>query len=243
MKLERVFLPSTHWVDVVHRFGAAALGVGLCVFAGLGFVTGLGFFAAPGQTVLGLSSNGALSLISLVVGLLLIATSARGGHLASTTSLLLGVLFLLSGLGNLAVLDTQFNLLAFRLPNVFFSLIAGTMLLALGAYGRFSGGLPADNPYYQARHRNEPPGPEQPASPLPLDDLDIMADREMAAAEAAVAEGRATAEQAERVRAVAHYRTHEERHRAWKAFLAAPPEEASGVEGRQEMSREEQTRP
>ncbi len=243
MKLERVFLPSAHWVDVVHRFGAAALGLGLCVFAVLGFVTGLGFFAAPGQAVLGLSSNGLLSLISLVVGLLLIATSARGGHLASTTSFVLGVLFLLSGLGNLVVLDTQFNLLAFRLPNVFFSLIAGTMLLALGAYGRFSGGLPADNPYYQARHQNEPPGPEQPASPLPVDDLDIRADREMAAAEAAVAEGQATAEQAERVRAVAHCRTHEERHRAWRTFLAAPPDKPGRVEGRQETSREEQSHP
>lgn len=243
MKLGRVFLPSSHWVDVVHRFGAAALGVGLCLFGVLVFVTGLGFFATPSQPVLGLSSNGLLATISLVVGLVLITTSARGGHLASTTSLVLGVLFLLSGLGNLAVLDTEFNLLAFRLPNVFFSLVAGIMLLGLGAYGRFSGGLPADNPYYQARHRNDPPGPEQPASPLPLDDLDIAADREMAAAEAAVAEGRATAEQADRVRAVARYHTHEDRHRAWRAFLAAPPDEPGRAEGRQGRNREGQIRP
>lgn len=221
------------WVDVAHRLGAAALGIGLCVFGVLGFVERLGFFATQGGTVLGLSSNGLLAAISVVVGLLLIATSARGGHLASTTSLVVGILFLLSGLGNLAVLNTEYNLLAFRLPNVFFSLIAGILLLTLGAYGRFSGALPHDNPYYQARHpEDEDPGPAQPAVPLPRDALDILADKEMAAAEEAVAEGQATAEQAERVRAVAHYRTHEERRQAWREFPALPANEPSRTEGR-----------
>ena len=44
----------------------------------------------------------------------------------------------------------------FRLSNVIFSFIAGILLLILGAYGRFSGGLAVDNPYYQLRHRGEP---------------------------------------------------------------------------------------
>lgn len=221
------------WVDLVHRLGAAALGVGLCLFGVLGFVERLGFFTTQGKTVLGLSSNGLLAAISVVVGLLLIATSARGGHLASTTSLVVGILFLLSGLGNLAVLNTEYNLLAFRLPNVFFSLIAGILLLTLGAYGRFSGALPHGNPYYQARHPDEDPDPAQPAVPVPRDELDILADKEMAAAEEAVAEGRPTPEQAERVRAVAHYRTHEERRGAWREFLAPPANEPSRAERRQ----------
>lgn len=142
--------------DRVHRIGAAALGVGLCLFGILGFVYRLKFLTVRGETVLGLSSNGLLSTISIVVGGILIAAALRGGRISSTISVTIGVLFLLSGLFNLAVLNSEFNLLAFRLSNVIFSFIVGMLLLFLGAYGRFSGGLPADNPYYRQRHPDEP---------------------------------------------------------------------------------------
>ncbi len=147
--------PPGHGPDRVHRIGAAALGVGLFLFGILGFVYQLEFLTVRGETVLGLSSNGLLSTISIVVGGVLIAAALRGGRLASTISASIGVLFLLSGLLNLAVLKTEFNLLAFRLSNVIFSFVVGMLLLFLGAYGRFSGGLPPDNPYYRQRHPDE----------------------------------------------------------------------------------------
>ncbi|MGH3925001.1 MAG: DUF4383 domain-containing protein, partial [Pseudonocardiaceae bacterium] len=115
------------------------LGVGLCAFGILGVANRLEFLAVQGKVLLGLSSNGLLSAISLIVGGVLIAAALRGGRSSSTITVVIGVLFLLSGLLNLAVLDTDFNLLAFRLPNVIFSFIAGMLLLFLGAYGRFSG--------------------------------------------------------------------------------------------------------
>ncbi len=199
--------PGGQWVERVHRVGSVLLGAGLMVFAMLGFVDRLKFFSTQGQEVLGLSSNGALSTISLIVGVVLIAAAVRGGRPASTTTALIGGLFLLSGLVHLAILNTPLNLLAFQMQNVVFSLIAGMLLLFLGAYGRISAGLPADNPYYRARHPGEP------------DELQRRTeDDSMIADEVAVAEGHATPEQAERVRADAQRRADEAHRRAWEAY-------------------------
>ncbi len=201
--------PSGRRLDLVHRIGAAVLGFGLCVFGALGVANRLEFLAVQGPTVLGLASNGLLSAISLIVGGVLIGAAVRGGRSSSTITVVVGLLFLLSGLVNLAVLDTELNLLAFRMSNVIFSFIAGMLLLFLGAYGRFSGGLSADNPYYRHRHHADP-GSEQ-------DHSDEDHER-WVAAEVAVAEGYATPEQEQLVREDAQRRANEARRRAWEAY-------------------------
>ena len=61
-----------------------------------------------------------------------------------------GGLFLVSGLVNMIVLNGPANVLAFTFPNVAFSLVVGLVLLSVGLYGRASGQLPADNPFRQA---------------------------------------------------------------------------------------------
>ncbi len=200
--------PGGQWVERVHRVGSVLLGLGLMVFGILGFVDQLKFLSTQGQEVLGLSSNGALSALSLIVGVTLIVAAVRGGRAASTTTAVIGGLFLLSGLVHLAILNTPVNLLAFRMRNVVFSLIAGMVLLFLGTYGRISAGLPADNPYYRSRHPDE------------LDDGDQRRpdDDEMIADELAVAEGHATPEQVQRVHADAQQRADEARRRAWEAY-------------------------
>lgn len=185
------------------------LGFGLCVFGALGVADRLEFLAVRGEVVLGLASNGLLSAISLLVGGILIGAAVRGGRSSSTITVVVGLLFLLSGLVNLAVLDTELNLLAFRMSNVIFSFIAGMLLLFLGAYGRFSGGLAADNPYYRHRHHADPSSGEEHR------DED---DERWVAAEVAVAEGHATPEQEQQVREDAQRRANEARRRAWEAY-------------------------
>lgn len=49
-------------------------------------------------------------------------------------------------------LSNAFNLQASRMPNVIFSFIAGSLVMTFGMYGRVSGGLPHDNPYWRRRH-------------------------------------------------------------------------------------------
>jgi hypothetical protein len=169
--------------------------------------------------VLGLSSNGMLATLSVVVGIVLLASAARGGHLASNISVALGVLFLLSGMVNAAVLGTSLNVLAFRPPNILFSLLVGAVLLITGAYGRLTGGLPLDNPY----HRNvpddlPPPTPEELAERA----RDLASAPELAEAERAHALHYATPEQLRRLALVRMYRSSEDRQRAWRGSAPAP---------------------
>lgn len=145
-------LPADHRLSTVYRIGAGVTGLALLVFGVVGLTEGIGFFAKTGETVFGLRTNGALSALSIVVGLLLFGGMLRGGNFASTLNLVLGALFVLSGFANMAVLETDLNVLAFGIQNVLFSFVVGLMLLTFGMYGRVSGRLPPDNPYWRARH-------------------------------------------------------------------------------------------
>lgn len=131
------------------------MGLVLLAFGVLGLIDKIGFFNTGGATVAGLNTNGALSVLSICVGLLLFIGMVIGGNFASTLNMILGIAFILSGFVNLALLETDYNFLAFRIQNVLFSFVVGLMLMVFGMYGRVSGGLPHDNPYWRARHPEE----------------------------------------------------------------------------------------
>jgi hypothetical protein len=149
-------LPHDNPLNRVYRFSAGVIGAGLLVFGVLGFADALGFFDTRGDQLAGLSTNTLLSAISVLVGLILIAGAVIGGNIAAELNAVVGVLFLLSGLVNLAVLRTSANILDFSMRNVIFSFVSGLLLLTFGLYGRVSGGLPPDNPFYRARHGLDP---------------------------------------------------------------------------------------
>lgn len=196
---------STNRVHTVHRAGAAGLGGFLVAFGLAGLTLGAGFLATSGPIVMGLSTNGLLSTLSLVVGVVLVGAAVRGGQVASTVSVAVGTLFLASGIVNALVLDTSLNMLAFRMANVVFSLLVGAALLYVGAYGRFTVDLPASSPYARERTRVE----------LPVHRTDGALERAMAAAERAVALHVATVDQARRVAAASALRTAEARRAAF----------------------------
>ncbi|MFE0099951.1 DUF4383 domain-containing protein [Streptomyces sp. NPDC059009] len=145
-------LPVDHRLSRVYRVGAGLMGLVLLAFGVLGLIDKIGFFDTRGDTVAGLNTNGALSVLSICVGLLLFVGMVIGGNFASTLNMVLGVAFILSGFVNLALLDSSYNFLAFRIQNVLFSFVVGVLLMFFGMYGRVSGGLPHDNPYWKARH-------------------------------------------------------------------------------------------
>ncbi|MFF3287226.1 DUF4383 domain-containing protein [Streptomyces sp. NPDC003023] len=148
-------LPVDHRLSRFYRVGAGLMGLVLVAFGVLGLVDRIGFFDTRGDTVAGLNTNGALSVLSIAVGLLLFVGMVIGGNFASTLNMILGILFILSGFVNLALLDRSFNPLAFRIQNVMFSFVVGVMLMFFGMYGRVSATLPHDNPYWRARHPEE----------------------------------------------------------------------------------------
>jgi hypothetical protein len=204
-------------VLAVHRLGAVAVALVVLVFGLLGFAGGLDFFSTSGEPILGMSSNGLLSTVSVVTAAVLIAAAVRGARIASTVMIVVGSLFLLSALVHLAVLRTGFNVLAFEMTNVFFSIGAGLTLLVLGTYGRVSGSLPPDSPYARPDTGEAPEPPESyPSTPA-----EFAVERAIREAEIAVVNHVATAEQRRRVAAMASERTRAGRRRVWMDLDAA----------------------
>ncbi|MFF3915667.1 DUF4383 domain-containing protein [Streptomyces sp. NPDC001852] len=164
-------LPVDHRLNTIYRIGAGLIGLFLIAFGILGVIDQIGFFNTGGDTVAGLNTNGALSVLSIVVGGILLVGMVIGGNVASTLNMVFGVLFLLNGFLNLGLLDTEYNFLAFRIQNVFFSFIVGLLLMTFGMYGRVGSTLPHDNPYWRARHPDpgtEPPGREHETGMPPV---------------------------------------------------------------------------
>ncbi|MDH6565379.1 sterol desaturase/sphingolipid hydroxylase (fatty acid hydroxylase superfamily) [Streptomyces sp. SAI-208] len=148
-------LPVDHRLATVYRYGAAFCGLTLLVFGALGFADELSPFSTDGEEIAGMSTNGVLSLVSLVVGLALVGGAVVGGNFASTLNMVVGTLFLLSGFAHIFILDRPSNLLGFGMTNVMFSFVMGLIILTFGMYGRVSSRLPHDNPYWRRRHARE----------------------------------------------------------------------------------------
>lgn len=148
-------LPIDHRLSRFYRIGAGLMGLVLLAFGVLGLIDKVGFFDTQGDTVAGLNTNGALSVLSICVGLVLLVGMVIGGNIASMLNMIVGIAFILSGFVNLALLETGFNFLAFEIQNVLFSFVVGVMLMFFGMYGRVSATLPHDNPYWRARHPEE----------------------------------------------------------------------------------------
>ncbi|MEU8575264.1 DUF4383 domain-containing protein [Streptomyces asoensis] len=148
-------LPLDHRLATVYRYGAAFCGLVLLVFGTLGFADRLTPFDTDGRHLAGMSTNGVLSLISVVVGLVLIAGAIIGGNFASTLNMVVGSLFLLSGFVHVFILDRAANVLDFGMINVMFSFVMGLVILTFGMYGRVTSRLSHDNPYWRRRHPRE----------------------------------------------------------------------------------------
>ncbi|MFE2877711.1 DUF4383 domain-containing protein [Streptomyces roseus] len=148
-------LPVDHPLSRVYRIGAALCGLLLLVFGCLGFAGSLSSFDTAGQHIAGMSTNGLLSTISVLFGLLLFGAALVGGNVASSVNIAVGVLFVLSGFVHLFLIGRPGNILDFGMTNVIFSFLMGLLIMTFGMYGRVSGGLPHDNPYWQRRHRGD----------------------------------------------------------------------------------------
>ncbi len=158
-------LPVDHRLAQIYRFGAGLGGVFLLVFGILGLIDRPGFLDTQGDRVAGMSSNGLLGLLSVVVGLILMAGAVIGGNIASWINMVVGTVFVGAGFVGLMILSTDANFLAFGMSNVIFSFVFGLVLATFGMYGRVSRHLPHDNPYWRKRHANYAAYMRGPAGP------------------------------------------------------------------------------
>jgi hypothetical protein len=208
-------------VYAVQRTGAVLVALFLLVFGVLGFASGQRFFSTQGQPVLGMSSNGLLSTVSVVVALVLLAAAARSPRTASTVMIVVGVLFLLSAFVNSIVLETRLNWLGFEISNVVFSVVVGLLMLLLGAYGRISSRLPPDSPYAHPSADEADYVDERPSTPEA-----VAAEQAMREAEIAVVQHTPTPDQYRRVQAMARMHTRADRRQLWMEFDAADEDRA-----------------
>jgi len=131
-------LPINHRLSGFYRFLAALAGIFLLVFGIVGAVQTGGdpLFDRGDVSALGLRTNLAFSLLSIVVGAIVLLGAFIGGNLAHYLNLLAGGVFWLSGLAMLVLLQTEANKLNFQVSTCVVSFLIGTLLVLAGLYGK-----------------------------------------------------------------------------------------------------------
>ena len=132
-------MPINHKLIPLYRTLAALCGLYILVFGivALTRTPGLGTFAQDGlPTVLGLRANRAFAILSVVVGLVILAGAVIGGKLDRWINLYGGLVFLVAGMAMLILLNTDLDFLGFTVSTCIVSFIIGLVLFSAGLYGK-----------------------------------------------------------------------------------------------------------
>ena len=131
-------LPVNHPARPFVRLVAGGIGLYILAFGVLGFVEtrGESFFAREETWALGLRTNPAFSILSIVAGAVLLGGALIGRNVDHYLNLGGGVVFLVAGFVMMLVLRTDANMLNFAMPNVIVSFLIGVALLHAGLYGK-----------------------------------------------------------------------------------------------------------
>ncbi|GAA3770443.1 hypothetical protein GCM10022225_66740 [Plantactinospora mayteni] len=131
-------IPINHPARPVYRVLAGLIGLYIVVFGVFGLVetSGDDFFSRGSHWVLGLRTNLAFALVSVIFGLVVLFGAVHRGNLGHLLNLTAGVVFLVVGLAMLTVLQTDANILNFSVSTVIVSMLFGLVLLATGLYDK-----------------------------------------------------------------------------------------------------------
>jgi hypothetical protein len=131
-------LPVNHRYRAVYRFLAALTGAYVLVFgiAGVAVSGGHGLFARGHLVALGLHTNLAFSVLSIVVGAIVVVAALVGHNADHYLTLFGGMAFLAVGMAMLALLRTSLNILNFTVATCVVSFLIGLVLFTAGLYSR-----------------------------------------------------------------------------------------------------------
>jgi hypothetical protein len=132
-------IPINHPLRPVYRALALLIGVYLIIFGIVGTTASSGhplFASNEDITALGLPTNMAFSLLSIVAGAIIAGGAASGRNLDHFINLVGGVLFLAVGILMLALQRTELNILNFSVRTCVVSFLIGMLLFAAGLYGK-----------------------------------------------------------------------------------------------------------
>ncbi len=147
--------PLNHPARPIYRVLSGLIGLYILIFGVWGTALTLGdpLFARDGDWALGLRTNLAFSLVSVIFGAFLLVGASRRGNLGHYMNLTAGVVFLLTSILMMSVLQTSANFLNFSMSTVIVSMLFGLILLGTGLYDKV--GTP-EHAEEEMRHRSHP---------------------------------------------------------------------------------------
>ncbi|GAB3065882.1 DUF4383 domain-containing protein [Micromonospora schwarzwaldensis] len=130
--------PVNHPARPIYRAIGGLVGLYFVVFGGLGIIASAGndFFAQDDTRVLGQGTNLAYSLLSILIGVVILVGTAIGRNLDVAINQWLAYALMVIGLAALAFLHTDANVLNFSIMTVIVVLTLSLVLLMVGMYGK-----------------------------------------------------------------------------------------------------------
>jgi hypothetical protein len=129
-------IPVNHRLRSFYRALGALVGLYVLVFGIVGIIqsAGTGLFERADITALGLRTNMAFSILSIVSGMVILAGVVIGRNLDQQINYYGGILFLIVPTVMMTLLRTDGNILNFSMSTVIVSYIIGMILFSSGLY-------------------------------------------------------------------------------------------------------------
>ncbi|MER7888398.1 DUF4383 domain-containing protein [Micromonospora sp. NPDC094482] len=130
--------PVNHPARPIYRVLSGLIGLYILVFGvwGVAETAGSPLFGRDSHWVLGLRTNLAFSLASVVFGVVLLVGASRRSNLGHYMNLTAGTIFLVTSILMMSVLQTEANFLNFSMSTVIVSMLFGLVLLGTGLYDK-----------------------------------------------------------------------------------------------------------
>ncbi|MDR7280665.1 DUF4383 domain-containing protein [Catenuloplanes atrovinosus] len=131
-------IPINHPLRPFYRALSGLCGVFILAFGIMGAIASAGeeFFSRADIWALWLKTNMAFSLLSIVLGAILVAGYVIGGDISHWINYYGSWVLLAGGLAGMAVMQTELNVMNWSMVNVIVSLVFGTLILTAGLYDK-----------------------------------------------------------------------------------------------------------
>ncbi|HEY3008883.1 MAG TPA: DUF4383 domain-containing protein [Micromonosporaceae bacterium] len=145
--------PVNHPLGRLYRLVAGVVGAYILVFgiATVARTWGDDLFARDNIWVLGLRTNLAFGILSVVAGAVIVLAAIVGGNAPHLVNMYGGGVFLGAGIVMLTVLQTDLNFLNFSITTCIVSFVFGMALMTAGLYGKVG---PADAAQAEEAYRH-----------------------------------------------------------------------------------------
>jgi len=131
-------IPVNHPMRPLYRTLAGLIGLYILVFGIIGVIQTAGdpLFDRGDEWVLGLRTNLAFAILSIIYGVVLLAGAVIGGNVEHMINLGAGLVFIIVGMIMMTLMQTDANILNFSMVNSIVSFIFGLLVLTAGLYDK-----------------------------------------------------------------------------------------------------------